>query len=58
MRHFDHSYAVISHSSQDLTAERDLVNADTGVHPGLINPRFGYVFVSRASHEATFFNLV
>ena len=32
-RHFDHGYAVTSHSSQGLTAERVLVNADTGVHP-------------------------
>jgi hypothetical protein len=31
------------------------VNADTGVHPDLINSRFGYVSVSRASHEATIF---
>jgi hypothetical protein len=30
-----------------------LVNADTGVHPDLLNSRFGYVSVSRASHEAT-----
>src|ERR1019366_3569407 len=27
-RHFDHGYAVTSHSSQGLTAERDLVHAD------------------------------
>jgi len=54
-RHFDHGYAVTSHSSQGLTAERVLVNADTGVHPDLINSRFGYVSVSRASHEATIF---
>jgi hypothetical protein len=27
-RHFDHGYAVTSHSSQGLTAERVLVNAD------------------------------
>jgi ATP-dependent exoDNAse (exonuclease V) alpha subunit len=54
-RHFDHGYAVTSHSSQGLTAERVLVNADTGVHPDLINSRFGYVSVSRASHEATVF---
>ena len=32
-RHFDHGYAVTSHSSQGLTAERVLVNADTSVHP-------------------------
>jgi len=30
-----------------------LVNADTGVHPDLLNSRFGYVSISRASHEAT-----
>jgi conjugative relaxase-like TrwC/TraI family protein len=54
-RHFDHGYAVTSQSSQGLTAERVLVNADTGVHPDLINSRFGYVSVSRASREATVF---
>jgi conjugative relaxase-like TrwC/TraI family protein len=54
-RHFDHGYAVTSHSSQGLTAERVLVNADTGVHPDLLNSRFGYVSVSRASQEATVF---
>jgi conjugative relaxase-like TrwC/TraI family protein len=54
-RHFDHGYAVTSHSSQGLTAERVLVNADTGVHPDLLNSRFGYVSISRASHEAIIF---
>jgi conjugative relaxase-like TrwC/TraI family protein len=54
-RHFDHGYAVTSHSSQGLTAERVLVNADTGVYPDLLNSRFGYVSISRASHEATVF---
>ena len=54
-RHFDHGYAVTSHSAQGLTAERVLVNADTGVHPDLLNSRFGYVAVSRASHQATLF---
>jgi len=54
-RHFDHGYAVTSHSSQGLTAERVLVNADTGVHPDLLNSRFGYVSISRASHEAVLF---
>src|SRR6185312_14471557 len=33
MRHFDHGYAVTSHSSQGLTSERVLVNMDTEVHP-------------------------
>jgi hypothetical protein len=32
-----------------------LVNANTGVHPDLLNSRFGYVAVSRASHEATLY---
>jgi ATP-dependent exoDNAse (exonuclease V) alpha subunit len=54
-RHFDHGYAVTSHSAQGLTAERVLVHADTGVHPDLLNSRFAYVSVSRASHEATLF---
>jgi ATP-dependent exoDNAse (exonuclease V) alpha subunit len=55
MRHFDHGYAVTSHSSQGLTSERVLVNMDTEVHPELINNRFAYVSVSRASHDAQIF---
>ena len=51
-RHFDHGYAVTSHSSQGLTADRVLVNVDTSVHPDLINSRFAYVSVSRASLDA------
>jgi hypothetical protein len=31
------------------------VHADTKVHPDLLNFRFGYVAISRASHEATLF---
>ena len=54
-RHFDHGYAVTSHSAQGLTAEHVLVHADTGVHPDLLNSRFGYVSISRASHNATLF---
>jgi ATP-dependent exoDNAse (exonuclease V) alpha subunit len=54
-RHFDHGYAVTSHSAQGLTAERVLIHADTSVHPELLSSRFGYVAVSRASHEATIF---
>jgi len=54
-RHFDHGYAVTSHSSQRLTAERVLVHADTSVHPDLLNSRFAYVSISRASHQATLF---
>ena len=30
-------------------------HADTSVHPDLLSSRFGYVAVSRASHEATIF---
>jgi conjugative relaxase-like TrwC/TraI family protein len=55
MRHFDHGYAVTSHSSQGLTAERVLVNMDTEVHPELISQRFAYVSISRASHDAQIF---
>jgi len=55
MRHFDHGYAVTSNSSQGLTSERVLVNMDTNVHPKLINSRFAYVSISRASHEAQIF---
>ena len=54
-RHLDHGYAVTSHSCQGLTAERVLVHADTSVHPDLLNSRFGYVSISRASHEAMLF---
>lgn len=54
-RHFDHGYAVTSHSAQGLTSERVLVHADTAVHPDLLDSRFSYVSVSRASHEATMF---
>ena len=32
-----------------------LVHADTSIHPELLNSRFGYVSISRASHEATVF---
>ena len=55
MRHFDHGYAVTSHSSQGLTSERVIVNMDTEVHPGLINGRFAYVSISRASLDAQVF---
>src|SRR6185437_13631774 len=55
MRHFDHGYAVTSHSSQGLTAERVLVNMDTNAHPELVSSRFAYVSVSRASHDAQIF---
>ena len=54
-RHFDHGYAVTSHSAQGLTAERVLVRADTKVHPDLLNSRFGYVSLSRSTLDATLF---
>lgn len=52
MKHYDHGYAVTSHSSQGLTSERVIVNMDTEVHPELMSSRFAYVSVSRASHDA------
>jgi hypothetical protein len=52
MRHFDHGYAVTSHSSQGLTTERVLINMDTTANPELINTRFAYVSVSRATSDA------
>jgi hypothetical protein len=52
MRHFDHGYAVTSHSSQGLTTDRVIVNMDTNSHPELINTRFAYVSISRASQDA------
>ena len=55
MRHYDHGYAVTSHSSQGLTSTRVLVNMDTEVHPELFNGRFAYVSVSRASQDAQIF---
>ncbi|MGB0065393.1 MAG: hypothetical protein WBP85_13175, partial [Terracidiphilus sp.] len=42
-----------SHSAQGLTSERVLIHADTSVHPDLLNSRFGYVAISRASHDAS-----
>jgi ATP-dependent exoDNAse (exonuclease V) alpha subunit len=52
MRHFDHGYAVTSHSSQSLTETRVLVNMDTNAFSELLNPRFAYVSISRASQDA------
>jgi conjugative relaxase-like TrwC/TraI family protein len=54
-RHFDHGYAVTSHSAQGLTADRVLVHADSSVHPNLLNSRFAYVAISRASRDTTLF---
>jgi conjugative relaxase-like TrwC/TraI family protein len=55
LRHFDHGYAVTSHSSQGLTAERVLVNVDHAAHPDLVNSRFAYVAISRASSDVKIF---
>ena len=55
MRHFDHGYAVTSHSSQGLTAERVMVNLDSNINADLVNRRFAYVAVSRGSHDAQIF---
>jgi hypothetical protein len=52
VRQFDHGYAVTSHSSQGLTAERVLAHFDTEGPRGLMNTRLAYVAISRASHEA------
>lgn len=51
MRHYDHGYAVTSHSSQGLTAGRVLANMDTEAPASLINTRLAYVAVSRASED-------
>jgi conjugative relaxase-like TrwC/TraI family protein len=53
--HFDHGYAVTSHSSQGLTADRVLIHIDTTANPQLINSRFAYVSVSRASLSVEIF---
>jgi conjugative relaxase-like TrwC/TraI family protein len=55
MRHYDHGYAVTSHSSQGLTAERVMVSLDSHINADLINQRFAYVAVSRGSHDAQIF---
>jgi conjugative relaxase-like TrwC/TraI family protein len=52
MRHFDHGYAVTSHSSQGLTENRVIVHMDTNATAELLNPRFAYVSISRASLDA------
>lgn len=51
LRHFDHGYAVTSHSSQGLTADRVLINVDVSAHRDLVNQRFAYVAVSRAAYD-------
>jgi len=46
---------MTSHSAQGLTVERILVQAETGVHPELLNSRFAYVSLSGDSQDATLF---
>ncbi len=48
----NHSYAVTSHSSQGLTADRVLAHIDTDSSQSLINNRLAYVAISRASDDA------
>jgi conjugative relaxase-like TrwC/TraI family protein len=51
--HLDYGYAVTSHSSQGLTADRVLLHVDTEqAHSQLINTRLAYVAVSRGRHDA------
>ncbi len=51
-RQFDHGYAVTSHSAQGLTTGRVIANIDTDSSRSLINTRFAYVAISRASEDA------
>ncbi len=51
-RQLDHGYAVTSHSSQGLTADRVIANIDTDSSRSLINDRLAYVAISRAAHDA------
>jgi conjugative relaxase-like TrwC/TraI family protein len=51
-RQLDHGYAVTSHSSQGLTADRVIANIDTNSSRSLINDRLAYVAISRAAYDA------
>jgi conjugative relaxase-like TrwC/TraI family protein len=51
-RQLDHGYAVTSHSSQGLTADRVIANIDTDSSRSLINHRLAYVAISRAARDA------
>jgi conjugative relaxase-like TrwC/TraI family protein len=54
--HLDYGYAVTSHSSQGLTADRVLVQIDTALSSDrLLNRRFGYVAVSRGRFDVQLF---
>ena len=52
LRQFDQGYAVTSHSSQGLAADRVLVHMNHAAHPDLINSRFAYVALSRGAQDA------
>ncbi len=52
MRHFEHGYAVTSHSAQGLTAGRIIANMDGETARSLINTRLAYVAISRAAEDA------
>ena len=51
-QHLDHGYAVTSHSSQGLTADRVIAHIDTDSSRSLINDRLAYVAISRAAYDA------
>ncbi len=54
--HFDHGYAVTSHSGQGQTADRVLVHVDTELaRTGLLNSRMAYVAISRGQWDAQIF---
>lgn len=55
IRHIDYGYAVTSHSSQGLTADRVLVNIDTRTQRSLLNDRFAYVSISRGAQDVQVF---
>jgi conjugative relaxase-like TrwC/TraI family protein len=51
--HLDHGYAVTSHSSQGLTADRVILHVDTDrAGESLVNRRLAYVAISRGRHDA------
>jgi len=51
--HLDYGYAITSHSSQGVTADRVLLHVDTEQsHEKLINTRLAYVAISRARYDA------
>jgi conjugative relaxase-like TrwC/TraI family protein len=54
--HFDHGYAMTSHSSQGQTADRVLIHVDTELGAKhLLNSRMAYVSVSRGCYDAQIF---